>query len=127
MGRGILDLPEVGGLEGLISHPSVTPQLSMLPDLSDASEWIPMLLIPLTAVVVELLSRCRAWRRGVHRAANVLCQGRRARGGGHLVVQWLTMPFVHGRIFGGFGIHHCVPDLDALRRSIPGIAEDSGV
>ena len=77
------------------------------------------------AVVVELLSRCRAWRRGVHRAANVLCQGRRARGGGHLVVQcgslclrpwpWILVALASIIVF---------PDLDALREAFPGIAED---
>ena len=43
----ILDLPEIGGLDGLLTHPAVVPQLSLLPDLSDANAWIPMLLIPL--------------------------------------------------------------------------------
>ena len=43
----ILNLPEVGGLEGLLSHPDVQPKLTMLPDLSDPDAWIPMLLIPL--------------------------------------------------------------------------------
>ena len=43
----ILELPEIGGLAGLLSHPEVQPQLALLPDLGDADAWIPMLLIPL--------------------------------------------------------------------------------
>ena len=43
----ILELPEVGGMQGLLTHPSVEPQLGLFPDLSDADAWIPLLLIPL--------------------------------------------------------------------------------
>ena len=127
MGRLVdLGLTTSGGLEGLISHPSVVPQLSLLPDLSDANAWIPMLLIPLA---VQWWSSyypgAEPGGGGLHRAAHVLCQGRRARGGGHLVVQCGSLcPSSVAMDFGGFGVHHVFPDLDALREAFPGIAED---
>ncbi len=43
----LLGLPEVGGLGQLLSHPEVQSKLSLVPDLSDASQWIPLLLVPL--------------------------------------------------------------------------------
>jgi len=39
--------PEVGGLQGLLSHPDVAGRLSILPDLSDMDALIPLLVIPL--------------------------------------------------------------------------------
>lgn len=38
--------PEVGGLGNLLTHPAVRDKLSVIPDLSDPSVWIPLLLIP---------------------------------------------------------------------------------
>jgi len=38
--------PEVGGLANLLTHPAVKEKLSVIPDLSDPSVWIPLLLIP---------------------------------------------------------------------------------
>ncbi len=38
--------PEVGGLGNLLTHPAVKEKLSVIPDLSDPSVWIPLLLIP---------------------------------------------------------------------------------
>lgn len=43
----ILGLPEVGGLEALLAHEAVAPLTPMLPDLSDPSVWVPVLLVPL--------------------------------------------------------------------------------
>ncbi len=43
----LLGLPEVGGLGQLLSHPEVQGKLSLVPDLNDASQWIPLLLVPL--------------------------------------------------------------------------------
>jgi len=42
-----LDHPAVGGLSGLISNDVVQSQKSIFPDFSDASSWIPLLLVPL--------------------------------------------------------------------------------
>ncbi len=39
--------PDVGGLGALLTHPNVTGRLSLLPDFSDPSAFIPLLVIPL--------------------------------------------------------------------------------
>lgn len=39
--------PEVGGLKNLLTHPDVVEKLSFLPDLSDASVYVPLLIIPI--------------------------------------------------------------------------------
>ena len=43
----ILDLPEIGGLSGLLAHPNVSPKLALVPDLSNPEAYVPLLLIPL--------------------------------------------------------------------------------
>lgn len=42
-----VNLPEVGGLSGLFSHPAVESKSALLPSLSDPDSFIPLLLIPL--------------------------------------------------------------------------------
>ena len=43
----ILDLEAIGGLSAMLTHAEVAPKMSMLPDMSDASQWVPILLVPL--------------------------------------------------------------------------------
>jgi SSS family solute:Na+ symporter len=43
----VLRLPQVGGLQGLFSHPNVHGKLSILPDFSDTSLLLTVLIIPL--------------------------------------------------------------------------------
>lgn len=43
----LLKLPEVGGLEGLISHENVIPKLNLLPDFSDTRMVVILLIMPL--------------------------------------------------------------------------------
>ena len=43
----ILGLPEIGGLHNLIINSNVFDKLSLVPDLSDPDEWVPVLLVPL--------------------------------------------------------------------------------
>jgi SSS family solute:Na+ symporter len=43
----IVNLPEIGGLSALIAHEAVAPKLSLLPDMSDPSVWVPVLMVPL--------------------------------------------------------------------------------
>lgn len=43
----LVNLEEVGGLSNMLAHPAVQPKLSMLPDMSDPSVWVPVLLVPL--------------------------------------------------------------------------------
>ncbi len=42
-----LDLPEVGGLSGLLAHPNVEGKLEFLPDFSNPDVWVPLFFIPL--------------------------------------------------------------------------------
>lgn len=39
--------PDVGGLAGLLAHPAVTARLGMLPDFGDASQLVPLFIVPL--------------------------------------------------------------------------------
>jgi len=122
----ILDLPEVGGLNGLLMHPSVVPQLSLLPDLSDANAWIPMLLIPLAV----------QWWSSYYPGAEP--------GGGGYIAQRMFSAKDEGHAVGAtllFNVAHYAlrpwpwilvalaslivfPDLDALREAFPHVAED---
>ena len=122
----ILELPEVGGLDGLLNHPSVVPQLSLLPDLGDADAWIPMLLIPLAV----------QWWSSYYPGAEP--------GGGGYIAQRMFSAKDEGHAVGAtllFNVAHYAlrpwpwilvalaslivfPDLDALREAFPHVAED---
>lgn len=43
----VLNLPQVGGLENLLSHPNVSGSISLLPDFSDSSLLVTVFIIPL--------------------------------------------------------------------------------
>lgn len=43
----ILDLPEIGSLNNLLTHPNVADKLSFLPDFNDWNTVIPLLIMPL--------------------------------------------------------------------------------
>ena len=43
----ILGLPEIGGLSNLVSHINVVEKISLFPDFSDPTVWVPLLIIPL--------------------------------------------------------------------------------
>ncbi|MEM9884846.1 MAG: sodium:solute symporter family protein [Bacteroidota bacterium] len=43
----IINLPEVGGLDNLLTHENVMDKISLFPDFSDPDAWIPVLLVPL--------------------------------------------------------------------------------
>ena len=43
----IIDLPEIGSLDNLLSHPNVSDKLNLFPDMSDMNLVIPLLLMPL--------------------------------------------------------------------------------
>ncbi|HMU04586.1 MAG TPA: Na+:solute symporter, partial [Saprospiraceae bacterium] len=42
----IVNMPEIGGLTQLLSHPAVTPKLDFLPDLNNMEVLVPLLIIP---------------------------------------------------------------------------------
>ena len=39
--------PQVGGLDGLLTHPAVRERMALLPDFSDAATLVPLLVVPL--------------------------------------------------------------------------------
>lgn len=41
-----LNLPEVGGLKNLVTNAEIADKISFIPDFSDPSVWVPMLIIP---------------------------------------------------------------------------------
>ena len=41
-----LNIPEVGGLEGLVTNTEIADKIDFIPDFSDPSVWVPMLIIP---------------------------------------------------------------------------------
>lgn len=43
----VLDLPEIGSLHNLLSHPNVSDKLNILPDFNDWNLVIPLLIMPL--------------------------------------------------------------------------------
>jgi Na+/proline symporter len=43
----LINMPEVGGLAGLTSHPSVIPKLSLLPDFNNRDALVTLLVLPL--------------------------------------------------------------------------------
>ena len=43
----IVNLPQIGGIKNLILHENVIDNLSLVPDFSDPSVWVPVMLVPL--------------------------------------------------------------------------------
>ena len=43
----LVNIPEIGGVQALISHPNVVDKISMLPDFSNTEQLIMLLIIPL--------------------------------------------------------------------------------
>ena len=43
----IINLPQIGGIKNLTQHENVIDNLSLLPNLSDPSVWVPVMLVPL--------------------------------------------------------------------------------
>jgi len=43
----IINLPEVGGLTQMLANENVMSKMSMLPDFTDASIWVPIMFVPL--------------------------------------------------------------------------------
>jgi len=43
----VVNLPQIGGLSSLLSHPGVQMKMNFLPDFTDSSTLIPMIILPL--------------------------------------------------------------------------------
>lgn len=43
----IVRMPEIGGLENLVSHPNVVDKINFIPDMTNEELYVPLLLVPL--------------------------------------------------------------------------------
>ena len=43
----IVNMPEIGGLEALLTHPNVQPKLNIFPDFNNMDVLVPLLIIPI--------------------------------------------------------------------------------
>jgi len=43
----LVDLPQVGGLQNLLQHPTVSGKLNLLPDFSDPAQYLPLFVLPI--------------------------------------------------------------------------------
>ncbi|MCB1008688.1 MAG: Na+:solute symporter, partial [Acidobacteria bacterium] len=120
-----LDRPEVGGLAGLLAHPSVAERLSFVPDFSDTSVAVGIFVVPLA---VQWWS---VWYPGSEP------------GGGGYVAQRMLAARSEGHAQGAtlfFNVAHYAlrpwpwilvalaslvvfPDLDSLRAAFPAVAD----
>ncbi|WP_422355644.1 sodium:solute symporter family protein [Roseivirga pacifica] len=43
----VMNMPEIGGLDTLLTHPNVADKLNILPDFSDPAAYVPLIIVPL--------------------------------------------------------------------------------
>ena len=43
----VMNMPEIGGLDSLLTHPNVADKLNILPDFSDPAAYVPLIIVPL--------------------------------------------------------------------------------
>ncbi len=121
----ILDLPEIGGLNNLISHPEVRTKTSIIPDLTNPNVAIPLFFIP---IAVQWWS---AWYPGAEPG-----------GGGYVAQRMLSAKnekdATRATLFFNFA-HYALrpwpwilialasliifPDLDSIKESFPNISD----
>ncbi|MEX0646478.1 MAG: sodium:solute symporter family protein [Balneolaceae bacterium] len=117
--------PDVGGLSGLLSHADVIPKLNMLPDFSDPSQVIAILIIPLAV---------QWW--------SVYYPGAEPGGGGYVAQRMFSAKDENnsiGAVFLFNALHYALrpwpwiivglcslivfPDLDSIRQAFPQAAD----
>ena len=121
----ILDLPEIGGLNNLISHPEVRTKTSIIPDLTNPNVAIPLFFIP---IAVQWWS---AWYPGAEPG-----------GGGYVAQRMLSAKnekdATKATLFFNFA-HYALrpwpwilialasliifPDLDSIKESFPNVSD----
>lgn len=120
----VVNHPQIGGLQALLSHENVQQHLNILPNLSDPAVWVPLLLIPLAV---------QWW--------SVWYPGAEPGGGGYIAQRMLSAKDERNAIGATlfFNIAHYAlrpwpwilvalssliifPDLDALRAAFPEMA-----
>ena len=119
----ILRMPEIGGLDNLISHPNVSDKISIFPDFQDMNVAIPLMIIPLAV---------QWW--------SVWYPGAEPGGGGYIAQRMLSARDEQGAVKATlfFNIAHYAlrpwpwilialasliifPDLDSIRNTFTGI------
>ncbi len=43
----VMNMPEIGGLDTLLTHPNVADKLNILPDFSDPAAYVPLIIVPM--------------------------------------------------------------------------------
>lgn len=122
----LVRMPEVGGLNSLISHPSVKPALNMLPDFSNRDALITLFILPLAV---------QWW--------SVWYPGSEPGGGGYIAQRMLSAKNEKGALKATFlfnALHYAVrpwpwimvglaslivfPDLESMRMAFPHVDPD---
>ncbi len=122
----IVNLESVGGLSAMLSHPNVASKASMLPDMGDPAQYVPLLLVPLAV---------QWW--------SVVYPGAEPGGGGYVAQRMLAAKNEKnalGAVFLFNLVHYAIrpwpwilvalaslivfPDLESLRAAFPGVAPD---
>lgn len=123
----IVNTPQVGGLAALLDAPAVSSRMSLLPDFSDSSTLIPLLIIPLAV---------QWW--------SVWYPGAEPGGGGYVAQRFLSARDEKNALTATFLfniMHYALrpwpwiliafaslvvfPDLDSLAAAFPGISRDT--
>jgi len=122
----IVNIPEVGGLSGLLEHPNVRGKLSMIPDFNDTEMVVTILIIPLA---VQWWS---SWYPGAEPG-----------GGGYVAQRMLAAKDENHAIGATFlfnAMHYALrpwpwilvalaslvlfPDLESIKEAFPNVADD---
>jgi len=123
----ILQLPEVGGLDGLFNHVAVAPKLAIFPSFDDPAVYVPLLIVPIAV---------QWW--------NVWYPGAEPGGGGYVAQRMLAARNEKHAVGATllFNVFHYAlrpwpwilialasiivfPDLDSLRAAFPNVAEST--
>ncbi|MDO5567055.1 MAG: sodium:solute symporter family protein, partial [Planctomycetia bacterium] len=121
----VLYLPQVGGMTGLLSHPEVVNRMSVLPDFSDKSAVISLLVIPLA---VQWWS---TWYPGAEPGGGSFTTQRMlaAKNESHAIGATLFFNFCHYAvrpwpwIIVALASIIVYPDLNSLREAFPNLPE----
>ena len=122
----LVNLPEVGGIEALLSNENVSDKISILPDFSDTNALIALLIIPLA---VQWWS---SWYPGAEPGGGGYIAQRMlaAKDGNHAIGATFFFNIMHYAlrpwpwIIVALASLVVFPDLDSIREAFPNLSED---